>query len=573
MKDSEAQPTPASELAGARLPTYRRLWRNTVILTSLVALAPLWVLSVVNYHLDIDAMRRENELGVLRILTNTKQSIQSVLGRKRSALTLVATEYTYAQLSDPDRLRVVLRNLNSSFEGFVDLGVIGPGGQQHSYSGPYPLQGKNYYNQRWFLDVIIMGKHVSDVFMGYRHFPHIVIAVKHEQPDGGFYVLRATVSVDLLGGAVRLARTDRNTDVFVTNREGVLQTESAFFGQILAPSGVELPPHCCPPERVEGYHDGDHWTTRGFASIDESPFVLVAIKKSPDPLKEWLAHRSRMLWFTLFSSAVILAVILYGSTNTIRRLKRADRRRVKVLHNIEYTAKLATIGRMAAGVAHEINNPLAIINESAGLLKDTIDYGAEFPQQEKALRLLESILGSVKRCSGVTRRLLGFARRMDTSRETVVLEHLVREVVGFQRTEAAHRNIEVRYDFEPDLPSIDSDRGQLQQVFLNIISNAFAAVDDGGHIDIEGTRARDGEVLVTIRDNGRGISKENLQHVFQPFFSTKGEFGTGLGLSITQDIVHRLGGRIEVESTLGEGTSFHVTLPEGGETPGETDGH
>jgi signal transduction histidine kinase len=216
---------------------------------------------------------------------------------------------------------------------------------------------------------------------------------------------------------------------------------------------------------------------------------------------------------------------------------------------------------MAAGIAHEINNPLAIINENAGLLKDLAEHSKDYPQKEKTLTVVDSILNSVKRCSGVTRRLLGFARRMDVSHETIDLEHLVKEVVGFQRTEAAHRNIEVVYTFPPSMPSIESDRGQLQQVFLNIISNAFAAVDEGGRIDVIGAPGRTGEVTLIIKDNGKGISKENLKHVFEPFFSTKGEFGTGLGLSITRDIVRRLGGRIEAQSVEGKGTSFKVTLP------------
>jgi two-component system NtrC family sensor kinase len=110
------------------------------------------------------------------------------------------------------------------------------------------------------------------------------------------------------------------------------------------------------------------------------------------------------------------------------------------------------------------------------------------------------------------------------------------------------------------LPTINSDRGLLQQVFLNILSNAFAAVDDGGQIDVS-MRREDNKVAVTIKDNGSGIPKENLQRIFEPFFSTKSEYGTGLGLSITFGIVEKLGGRIDVQSQVGQGTSFTVRLP------------
>jgi signal transduction histidine kinase len=245
----------------------------------------------------------------------------------------------------------------------------------------------------------------------------------------------------------------------------------------------------------------------------------------------------------------------------VKQLREADLKRAKMFHNIEYTNKMATIGRLASGVAHEINNPLAIINEKAGLLKDMASFKADFPQQEKTLQLVGSILNSVDRCSKVTHRLLGFARRMDAKKELIDVRTLLEEVAGFQTTEIAHRNITIAYDILPEFPPIESDRGQLQQVFLNIFNNAIAAVRDGGRIDICAGRHADGMLAVTIRDNGSGIPEENLKYIFEPFFSTKGEFGTGLGLSITHDIVEKLGGRIDVESEPGIGTSFTVILP------------
>jgi signal transduction histidine kinase len=112
-----------------------------------------------------------------------------------------------------------------------------------------------------------------------------------------------------------------------------------------------------------------------------------------------------------------------------------------------------------------------------------------------------------------------------------------------------------------DLPTIESDRGQLQQVFLNILSNAIAAVDDGGRIDISAKLEDEDTVAITIADNGPGIPEEHLKRIFEPFFSTKAEYGTGLGLSITFGLVEKLGGRIDVQSEVGHGASFTVRLP------------
>ncbi len=133
--------------------------------------------------------------------------------------------------------------------------------------------------------------------------------------------------------------------------------------------------------------------------------------------------------------------------------------------------------------------------------------------------------------------------------------------MGFIGKEAQYRNIRINMDVADNVPVIESDRGRLQQVFLNVVNNAFAAVDDGGRIDISVKLAAVDKISVTIADNGSGIPAENLRTVFEPFFSTKGEKGTGLGLSITYGLVQKLGGSISVESEVDKGTSFTLTLP------------
>jgi signal transduction histidine kinase len=232
-----------------------------------------------------------------------------------------------------------------------------------------------------------------------------------------------------------------------------------------------------------------------------------------------------------------------------------------MLHRMEFTAKMATIGRLAASVAHEINNPLAIINEKAGLLRDLVFHTENHPHRDKTLSCLDWITKSVERCGGVTHRLLGFTRRMETDGEPIDLAELLRDVLGFTGKEATHRNITITTHFADDTPHVVGDRGPLQQVFLNIINNAFAAVRDGGTIELAVRSPRPGWVAASVRDDGKGIPEDQLPFIFEPFFSTKGKFGTGLGLSITYDLVQRMGGRIDIRSKLGEGTTVHVELP------------
>jgi signal transduction histidine kinase len=195
------------------------------------------------------------------------------------------------------------------------------------------------------------------------------------------------------------------------------------------------------------------------------------------------------------------------------------------------------------------------------LAKDLLSLSDKPPPKEKLLDLVDSVLKSVERCSTITHRLLGFAKHMDVKHEKLNLESLIKEVLGFLEKEASYRQVSVTFDVAEDLPNIESDRSQLQQVFLNIINNAFAAVEDGGNVHITIGETPDGQIAVNIADNGMGIPAENLPNIFEPFFTTKKGYGTGLGLSITYGIVEKLGGQISVDSKIGEGTCFTIILP------------
>ncbi|MFH1701020.1 MAG: ATP-binding protein, partial [Candidatus Zixiibacteriota bacterium] len=549
------------ELAGTRMPRYRKLRRNIASITSLVALVPLVILAGINYFQDREAYRAESNFSVSQILSNTKRTLESVIEERQSALLLIIQERSYADLASDTMTATTLQNLKNSFGGFVDFGVINPDGVQTHYSGPYDLKGRNYKDQSWFHEVILRGAHVSDVFMGHRNFPHFVIAFKNERKPGDYYIIRSTIDMELVNRQVYSFNYDRNTDVFIVNSDGILQTESIFYGPVLQKADIVVPTASRKREVVEEREENGVIYSAGYAYIEGTPFILMVLKKLDHPFRHWLQHRSDVLWFLLLSSAVILIVILYESAHMTKQLREADLRRVRTFHNIEYTNKMATIGRMAAGVAHEINNPMAIINEKAGLIQDIITYHNDFPMKDKILSQVDTITKSVDRCSQVTHRLLGFAKRMEVKKEFIELSELLKEVVGFQSTELGHRNIEINYDFQKDVPHIESDRGQLQQVFLNLLSNAIAAVEEEGKIDISLANRQNKGVVIAITDNGAGISEENLKHIFEPFYSTKGEFGTGLGLSITRDIVEKLGGTIEALSVQDKGTRFIVGLP------------
>jgi len=540
---------------------YRGLWLLLVVVTSAFSIIPLVIITVASYSHYADLVKAEVLREIEQLTSNAKSSLEYFVQQSVAGLRLVVNEKTFEELSNDDEIARVLRNLRASYGSYVDLGLINWDGVQQSYVGPYNLKGKDYTDQDWFHQVRIRDAYFSDVFTGYRKIPHFAVAMKHETDDGRFYILRATFDTEALTQQVAPLSIGPSSDVFVINRNGVLQTPSRLAGEILDPSPIACPPYSATPQTLEGLDRSGHPYILGYAYIHDSPFILMIVRRPAALLAKLASFRSRIIRIVLLTTLTIVIVVLWGATYLVRRIRASEIARSKAFREMEHTNKMATIGRLAAGVAHEINNPLAIINEKAGLIKDYFLAEKDHHLGEKIAVLADSILSSVARCSAITHRLLGFAKRMEVSKERIQMDTFIDEVLGFLGKESVYRNITINRRFPERPVVIESDRGQLQQVFLNVLNNAFEAVDDGGRIEIMMDEPDERSVAVTIADNGHGIAKEDLAHVFEPFFTTKKSGGTGLGLSITYGIVEKLGGRIAVDSAEGQGTRFTITLP------------
>ena len=227
------------------------------------------------------------------------------------------------------------------------------------------------------------------------------------------------------------------------------------------------------------------------------------------------------------------------------------------------TERLASLGTLAAGVAHEINNPLAIIRESAGWMQQLFarDELKNIPRHDDFTKALDKVEKSVERASRITHQLLGFVGKSEPLVSEVNLMELAEESLRLISHEIKNRHIEIVRRMEPSPGLIQSDPYQLRQVLLNLLTNAVHAIKSVGTITITLKDLGDSQTIM-VSDTGQGIPRENLAKIFEPFFSTKppGE-GTGLGLFVTRGILEKLGGTIEVESTVGSGTSCCVRLP------------
>lgn len=540
---------------------YKVLRRNMILIMVLVTIVPLFLMALINYHEYQRALKQEIIVPLGVLVNKTKHSFELFLTERLSAVSFIASAYSFQELADQKTLNRIFRVMKQEFGGFVDLGLIDSSGLQVSYVGPYELEGKRYKDHDWFHEVVVRGEHTSDVFMGYRKFPHFVMAVKHEAPTGESWILRATIDTEMFNNLIVSMGLDPASDAFIINRSGVFQTSSRFYGQVLDKFPLPLPPISYDPNVLEMTDHQGREILLAYTYFVSPSFILVAVKPRGEVLRSWYTLKTELFLIFVASVVVIFLVVFKLTDMFVKRIEESDYRRELAYHNMEYTNKLATIGRLAAGIAHEINNPMAIINEKAGLIGDLIGSMSQFPNKEKFLRLTESIRQSVDRCSTITHRLLGFARRMDVEIEVIDLNEVILEVIGFLESEALHHNVDVRLQLADDLPQISSDHGQLQQTFLNILNNAFSAVEDGGMVIITTWEHDADTVGVSIEDNGVGMSEETRSHIFEPFFSTREGYGTGLGLSITYGIIKKLGGNIEVRSKEEEGTTFTVFLP------------
>jgi two-component system NtrC family sensor kinase len=226
--------------------------------------------------------------------------------------------------------------------------------------------------------------------------------------------------------------------------------------------------------------------------------------------------------------------------------------------------KLASIGQLAAGIAHELNNPLTGVLTFTSLLRKKTPDGSEDAED------LDTVIAETRRCAAIIRRLLDFAREKPPQKAPVDLNALVTDTVRFVERSAALQQIEIALDPDPALPPLQVDADLVKQVLMNILVNAQQAIEDHGRITVstrrvQGKRLCDADgpaVEIAIADTGCGIPAENLQRIFDPFFTSKevGK-GTGLGLSVSYGIVKAHGGEIEVESKVGQGSTFRVFLP------------
>ncbi len=497
-----------------------------------------------------------NELAISTVEHRT-EFISQFLNDNINMLKRLVSLYSKEFFFNPQNVEKLFLAMNDQGD-IVDLQVIDVNGTQHAYVGPYraKIEGKTYDDAQWFRETLISGVHISDVFMGFRNTPHFVVAVTDPLKN---YVLRVTINSSIFNSLLHSAQLGPHGDAFIVNRAGDFQTPSLLGKKVLSVTEKKLLSFDNKPSSL--ITDTDIYVTR---IIGKGHWVLILQANIADSLGYYLRLRDRIILVVIVIALFSMAAATFLSIVLSRNFEKSDKEYAALSLQFVQVEKMATVGRLAAGIAHEINNPLQMITNQAGWIGELLPdedpaLVKNLPEYQKAV---EQIKHHVRRAGTITHRLLGFSRKMSNQQEKVQINELVEETVSFVEREAGYNNITIEKNLAPDLPVTMIDGPQLQQVFLNLINNAVDAVGQDGKIEISSKLSKDGKLEMVFTDSGPGIPAENLKQIFDPFFTTKDPGkGTGLGLYISYDIIKKIGGSITVENKNSGGAMFTIVLP------------
>ena len=488
------------------------------------------------------------------------QAIDTYLDERVNTLKMLASVLSLEDITARGKFERISGSLNDlDHAEFVDIGVISSRGEHLAYAGPYDLIDKNYQKEQWFKEVMRRGEYISDVFSGFRQIPHCIIAVKSPEAENP-WVLRATINSKQFDHLVRTGIIGKTGDAFIINRTGIYQT-TQHAGSVIVPSYFTVPDYFEGTQCRRHKQDGSRQlqTTTWLKSTN---WLLVVVQNA---VEVWApVNRAVAMGALIVLIAMITIVItnVAATRHLTGRIERANRQREEMHKAFTRSAKLASIGELATGLAHEINNPLAIISADNTNIADIVsELDPGFKDRADLLESLDRCKRQVMRCKSITTKMLQFGRKNGSELKSVHVDGILREAAAMMKKQAEIRNIEIIIDTGDQLPPVMIDPVEFEQVTVNLINNSFQAMPDGGVIKIV-ARKTDAEIEVEISDNGAGISAENLERIFEPFFTTKppGE-GTGLGLSVCYGIVRSWGGRIEAESKSGAGTKMRISIP------------
>ncbi len=380
------------------------------------------------------------------------------------------------------------------------------------------------------------------------------------------FFMQKAIHPEALQELLQPKHQDENLRTFLLNAEGQYQAGDASSAELLRAAGYT--PSREMGTQVASMRLGEEPVLVAHAWLETLPWCVVMIGNEDAALKEMRALRHVMIAGLILLTAVIMGFVWLVVHRLFNKFRALDKEMLELKGQLYHAHKMVSVGQLAGEVAHEINNPLAIIDSEAGVIRDMLDPQLGLDASPEAIcQELDEINKAVKRAKGITRKLLSFVRKTEMKLVESDINLLLDDMIsGMKEQEIRVSGIQLVKDYDHDLPKIFTEPDLIQQVFLNLVNNAGDAVEKGDTITLK-TGTRGDCIIITISDTGKGMTPDQLEKVFMPFFTTKevGK-GTGLGLPICINIIESLGGRLEVQSKPGAGSSFTVVLPISGKS-------
>ena len=547
---------------------YHLLTRKILFTIIIVSFTPMiMVTSIILYRFQMSS-REKVHAHLEELVQKHKQNIDNFLKERLSNIRIMVGRFSFEELSDQSFLQERLTLLQKEYDYvFVDLGVINSQGLQVAYAGPFKLGKALYSKADWFQKAMNRAYYKSDVFLGLRGLPHFIIAVKGNW-KGEDWILRATIDFVAFNNLVENIRIGKTGFAFILNKEGEFQTKPRINITPCKDPYMDLMKNGSSAEYgvriVEKKDECENKNIYAAAFLKHGEWMLVYQQRYSDAYSDFQKALNLAGLLLLLGGIGIITMAFILSKRMVRYISKIDVQKEIMNEQIVETGKLASVGELAAGIAHEINNPVAIMVEEAGWIEDLLEE-EDFKEGENLdefTRALKQINIQGKRCKEITHKLLSFARKTDSTIKEIQINDLIEEIVALSAQRGKYNNISIQTNLKDDLPRVKLSQSELQQVLLNLINNAIDAMAKaGGNIDITSSSEKD-QLFIEVADDGPGIPKANLARIFDPFFTTKpvGK-GTGLGLSICYGIITKMGGDIEVRSIVDGGTTFRIKIP------------
>ena len=561
---------------------YEVLRRNFIIFFLVLSLIPLFSVSLISYFSFKNSLHNTISTHLFEIAKNKATALQKWLFERHTDAEVFAqsptvVESAVAAVNTKNDLIAgkkygltaerYLQLVMDKYASYEEIFILDKSGQMLITTGKMENIG---VNGDYFQEAINGRAFNTNIFLSpLTHQPTMVIAAPIQNSKKEIIgILVERIKLDVINKLMRDIEIGKTGESYLVNKEGYFLTESKFEpGYTLKKKISTLGTEECIKGKsgVGEYTDYRNKKVLGaYFWIPEMEWSLMVEQDSSEAFQEIRHLKNIILTISLITILIIISFARFASGKIVKILERYDQEFKKQQKQIMRAERLAAMGQLAAGVAHEINNPLGGISNCLKLISTKINKPNPEPKDfQDSIKYLQTSEQELNRCIWIVRNFLSFSKRPNLKPVAANINSVIQELIALIEPQAKVQNILITKKLSLDLPQIKVDAQQLHQALMNVILNSLEAMTHGGELKIctEYDR-RDKMIKIDIVDTGVGIPEENLPRLFEPFFSTKPEGkGTGLGLPIVYEIIDEHNGSIEVESSLGKGTIFTIKLP------------